>query len=144
MNYSNDLYRNIILDHIENPRNKKEIIDKEYLKSYLKNPSCGDDIFLYLLVENNIIKDVTYDVNGCTVCKASTSIMSELIMDKSITEVNNIIKNINNMLTGNVFNKEIIKDAIVFEGIKNLPPRIKCAILPYKAYMKAIGEDNEL
>jgi NifU-like protein involved in Fe-S cluster formation len=47
------------------------------------------------------------------------------------------------MLVGKSFNKDIISDAIAFEGVKNLPPRIKCAILPYKAYKKAIGEEDE-
>lgn len=144
MNYSNDLYRSIILDHIENPRNKKEINNQDYLKSYLKNPACGDDVFVYILIDKDIIKDITYDVNGCTVCKASTSIMSELLIGKTKKETNIIINNINNMLTGKDFDKNIIRDAVAFEGIKNLPPRIKCAILPYKAYKKAIGEDNEL
>ncbi|MDD4624323.1 MAG: SUF system NifU family Fe-S cluster assembly protein [Tenericutes bacterium] len=144
MNYSNDLYRNIILDHIENPKNKKEINSQEYLKSYLKNPACGDDVLIYVLIDKDIIKDVSYDVNGCTVCKASTSIMSELLIGKTLKEVDIIINNINNMLVGKDFDKNIIKDAIAFEGIKNLPPRIKCAILPYKAFKKAIGDKDEL
>ena len=143
MNYSNNIHREIILDHVENPRNKNEIDSKDYLKGYLKNPACGDDVFIYVLINNNIVKDIAYDVNGCSICKASTSIMSELLIGKSKDQVNNIITNINNMLIGKPFDDKLVLDAIAFEGIKNLPPRIKCAILPYKAYKKALGEEYE-
>ncbi len=144
MNYSNELYRDIIMDHIKNPKNIKEVNKNDYLKAYLKNPACGDDILIYVLIDNNIVKDITYDVNGCTVCRASTSIMSELLIGKTKEEVNTIISNINNMFMGNDFNRDLVDEAIAFEGVKNLPPRIKCAILPYKAYKKAIGENDEL
>ena len=144
MNYSNDLYRNIILDHIEKTSEKKDINKDDYLKAYLKNPSCGDDVFIYVLIDNNYVKDLYYEVNGCSVCKASTSIMSELLIGKSKDEINVIINNINNMLIGKEFNHDLVSEAIAFEGIKNLPPRIKCALLPYKAYKKAIGDYDEL
>lgn len=141
MNYSNELCREIILDHIENPRNKKNINKDLYLSYYLKNPSCGDELTIYVLLDNNIIKDISYDVHGCSICKASTSIMSELLIGKTKEEASIIIKNINNMLTSKNYNKNILMDAISLEGVKNLPPRIKCALLPYKAYEKAVSNE---
>jgi len=141
MNYSNEMHREIILDHIQNPRNKKET-DDTYLKAYLKNPSCGDDVFVHVLIDNNIVKDIGYDVNGCSICKASTSIMSELLIGKTKEEANYIIDNINNMLTSKKYDSSILMEANCFEGVKNLPPRIKCVLLPYKAYKRAIGEEN--
>lgn len=142
MNYSNELYREIILDHVQNPRNIKEINESDYMKAYLKNPSCGDDVFIYVQIDKNIVKDISYKVNGCSICKASTSIMSELLVGKTKEEVNLIIDNINNMLINNNFDNKVIMEAIAFEGIKKLPPRIKCALLPYKAYKKAIGDED--
>lgn len=144
MSYSKELSREIILDHVENPRNKKKIDESIYLKSYLKNPSCGDDVFVYVLLDNNIIKDISYDVNGCSICRASTSIMSELLINKTKEEGDIIIKNINNMLLDKEYDSKTIMEAVVFENIKNLPPRIKCALLPYKAYKKAIGDEYGL
>ena len=144
MNYSNDLHREIILDHVQNPRNIKDIVESDYLKAYLKNPSCGDDVLVYVLIDKDIVKDIAYKVNGCSICKASTSIMSELLVGKTKEEVNTIIDSINNMLINKDFNEDIISEAIAFQGVKNLPPRIKCTLLPYKAYKKAIGEDYGL
>lgn len=142
MNYSNELHREIILDHVQNPRNMKKIGETDYLKAYLKNPSCGDDVLIYVLIDNNTIKDIAYDVNGCSICKSSTSIMSELLIGKTKDEATNIINNINNMLTNKKYDSNLIDEAIAFEGVKNLPPRIKCTLLPYKAYKKAVGEED--
>ena len=144
MNYSNELSREIILDHVQNPKNIKDINKNIYLEAYLKNPSCGDEVTIYLLKDEKKIIDITYDVHGCSICKSSTSIMSDLLINKTIAEANVIISNINNMLLGESYDKTILGEAIAFEGVKNLPPRIKCTLLPYKAYKKAIGDEHGL
>lgn len=143
MNYTKDIYRDIILEHVENPRNVNKTINDKYKNAHLKNPSCGDEITLYVNENNNSIDDITYNVSGCSICKASSSVMSDLFIGKTIDETKEILSNINQMLVGNDYNKESIKDAIIFEGIKNLPPRIKCALLPYNAYIKALGDKYE-
>ncbi len=143
MSYTKEIYRDIILDHVENQRNSNKDINDKYNKAYVKNPSCGDEITLYVYIEKDLVKDITYQVNGCSICKASTSIMSELLFNKSIKEIDLIIENINKMLSGIKYDNKLIKDAIVFEGIKDLPPRIKCALLPYNAYKKSLGDNHE-
>lgn len=143
MNYTKDLYRDIILDHAENPRNLNKNINDKYKSAYLKNPSCGDEITIYVKENNSNIDDITYKVSGCSICKSSTSVMSDLLIGKTIKETKEIITNINQMLVGNDYKEELLKDAIIFEGIKNLPPRIKCALLPYNAYIKALGDKYE-
>lgn len=143
MNYSNDLYREIILEHVNNPKNKGNIEDKSYLKAYLKNPSCGDDVLIFVLLDNNLIKDIKYNASGCSICLSSVSIMSELLIGKTKEEANIIIENFNNMIMNKEYDKNILKDGVALSGVANLPPRIKCATLGYKAYMKAVGDLNE-
>jgi SUF system NifU family Fe-S assembly protein len=142
MNYSNDMYRQIILDHVKNPRNKKKIDDNRYLKAYLKNPSCGDDVLVYVLLEDNIVKDLSYEVNGCSICVSSVSIMSELLIGESFDNALKIIENFNNMVTNKPYDEYLLKEAVALKGVADLLPRIKCATLGYKAFLKAIGKDD--
>lgn len=139
MSYSNELiYREIILDHVKNPRNFRKQHDN-YLEKTLKNPSCGDIVTVYVSLEKNIIKDITYNVEGCSICSSSVSMMSELLIGKTISDAEEIIKNFNNMIIGASYDDKILGDAISLKGIINVPTRIKCATLGYKALMEAIG-----
>lgn len=139
MFYSNDMFKAMILDHVENPRNKgKEHTGYQY--QTLKNPSCGDIITVYIKLNNDKIEDITYDVSGCSICSASASIMSELLMGKTIEEMNYIISNFNNMVMGQTFDEEILGEAICLKGVVDVPTRIKCATLGYKAIKEAIEE----
>lgn len=137
MSYSSDMSKEIIMDHLENPRNKNKSHDN-YLETTLKNPSCGDEITLYLKCNKNNIEDITYNVKGCSICSASISIMSELLISKNINEVNEIIVNFDKMMINENFNENIIEDAIVFRNIPTIPARIKCATLSYNALKKLL------
>lgn len=145
MSYFNDeqIYREIIIDHVKNPRNIKKPTDN-YKKTYLKNPSCGDELTLYVLFDEtkNKVKDITYKVSGCSICCSSVSMMSELLIGKTNNEIDNIIDNFNNMVMGNEYNLELLGDAVSLKGIVKVPPRIKCAILGYKAFQKIVGENH--
>lgn len=145
MSYSNDLYRQIILEHTENPRNKNKNHDG-YSEYTLKNPSCGDIVTVYVKLVNDNIIDVTYEVEGCSICNSSTSMMSELMMGKTVTEAKMIINDFNNMVTGDVFDENVLGEAISLKGVATIPARIKCATLPYKAFALAsniAGENHE-
>ena len=87
------LKRQIIMDHYENPRNKSLVNDPRYLKVNMNSESCIDDIDIQILVEDNIIKDFRFDGVGCTISTASTSILSELVINKTIDEALTIIQN---------------------------------------------------
>lgn len=142
MSYSTDnIYREIILDHVNNPRNKNKGHDN-YKEKTLKNPACGDTVTVYVLLENELIKDITYNVEGCSICSSSVSMMSELLIGKTIVEAKEIINNFNNMIMEKEYDKEILKDAISLEGVSKMLPRIKCATLGYKAFLEAC-EENE-
>lgn len=147
MSYSNEMiYREIILDHLKNPRHKNKN-HENYKIAILKNPACGDIVMVYAKIDNDKIIDITYDVAGCSICAASTSIMSEALLGKGKDEVEEFISNFNKMMIGENYNEELLQDAICFKGIINVPARIKCATLGYKALLQIfdekVGEDNE-
>ncbi len=146
MSYFNDeqMHREIIMDHVKNPRNIKDASDN-YKMTHLKNPSCGDELTLFVLYDedSDIVNDITYNVSGCSICCSSVSMMSELLIGKNKKELNNIVNNFNNMITGEKYNPEVLGDAISLKGVVNVPPRIKCATLGYKAFMEVMSGNHE-
>ncbi len=139
MNYSNEINREIIIDHVQKPRNQRI---ENYPSKQLKNPACGDIITLYVDYQKNKIKDICYQASGCSLCVASTSIMSQLVKNKNKKELEKIIDQILKMLTNQAYDQKLLRDASCFEGVKNISPRIKCVTLPYKALQEIIGEKD--
>ena len=140
--FNEEMYKEIIMDHIKSPRNKDK--DHEgYLEYTLKNPSCGDIVTTYISLEDETVKDITYNVEGCSICCSSASMMSEIFKGKTVEETKKIIEEFNKMMIGEEFNEEILESAISLKGVYNTPPRIKCATLGYKSYLEAIGENYE-
>jgi len=113
---SDDIYREIILDHYRNPRNKGKINNPDVV-IHDSNPLCGDQIDIYLKVVEGQIKDIKFDGKGCAISQASASMLTEMVMDKPLTTA-----------------KDISKDEVLENiGLTNLgPARIKCALLSLK------------
>ncbi|MBQ6817911.1 MAG: iron-sulfur cluster assembly scaffold protein, partial [Bacilli bacterium] len=84
--FSDDIKRTILLEHYQNPHNKGLVEDDRYHLVHNASDSCIDDIKVQMLIEDGIIKDVRFDGVGCTICFASTSIISDLIKGKSKEE----------------------------------------------------------
>lgn len=113
---SDDIYREIILDHYRNPRNKGKLPHAD-VSSHDSNPLCGDEIDIHLKVEQGKIKDIKFEGRGCAISQASASMLTEMVLDKPLTAV-----------------KDLAKDDILENiGLMNLgPARIKCALLSLK------------
>lgn len=136
-----DLYRDIIMEHYKNPRNKGLLNNDKYKKVNLLNPSCGDDVTIQVLVEDDIIKDVRHDGHGCSICCSSASVMSETLVNKTTKEAQNIIDEYMLMLTGKEYNKNILKgEVIAYIGVSKFPARIRCASIAWKAMEEALVE----
>lgn len=129
--------REIIMDHYSNPRNRKRMEDSNYLKQNTRNTSCIDNLDIYCLIDRDIIKDITFDGEACAISISSASIMTTLLKDKTITEAKEIINNIDNMLNDLEYDKDLIKEASVYENTKNTS-RKTCAWLPYAGIKKII------
>ena len=136
------LIREIIMDHYEYPRNKKLKNDEKYTKVNLDSESCIDNIDLEVLVEEGKIKDICFDGVACTISTASTSIMSELLKDKSIEEANVIIENYLNMLYWKDYDEELLGEAAAFVNTSKQANRIKCATLSWNGLKEIINKDK--
>jgi nitrogen fixation NifU-like protein len=136
-----DLYREVIMEHYKNPLNKGLTDDTRYSKVNLLNPSCGDDVTIQVLVEKNTIKDVRHDGHGCSICCSSASVMSNALINKSVKDAEDIIKEYLVMLTGQPYNEEILTgEPIAYIGVSRFPARIRCASIAWKAMEEAIQE----
>ena len=128
---NNNIKRTIILDNYENPYNKGLTNDKDYCIVNANNESCIDNFDLEIKVENNIIKDMHFDGEGCAISTSSTSIMIKLLIGKTIDEAIKIIEEYENMIDEKQYDESILEDAIVYSDVYKQPSRKKCALLSY-------------
>ncbi len=135
-----NLYRQVIMDHYKNPRNKGLKDSEEYYSVHLKNPTCGDDLTIQIKVEDNKITEVYHDGTGCSISMSAASVMSETIMGMNLEEAKKVINNYVEMVKGEEFDEEMFMgDAIVYQGVSQFPARFKCATIAWKALDKAIS-----
>ncbi|MBN2605198.1 MAG: SUF system NifU family Fe-S cluster assembly protein [Bacilli bacterium] len=143
MNNLETLYRQVIMDHYKNPRNKGLVTNSLYKTIHIKNPSCGDDITIQTKVENGLIKDIRHDGTGCSICCSSASVMSETLKGKTITDAKKISSTYINMLTNQEYDTSVeLEDAIVYQGVSKFPARIKCASIAWKAFEGTLEESE--
>ncbi len=138
-----EMMREIIVDHYQNPRNFQEISDDRYITIHMDSASCIDDIYVHVLIEDGIVKDCKWHGKGCAISTASTSIMSELIVDKTEKEANDIMTEFNKMLAGEDFDDEVLGEAICFMNVNRQPSRITCANISWRGLQKAFIEEEK-
>ena len=130
--------REIILENMEHPFNKESVLDSKYTKVNSNNPNCIDNIDIYVLVEDNIIKDLKFMGEACAISTSSTSIMIKNLIGKSVEDAKTYINNFYHMCNEEEYDKELLNEAIVYEDIYKQNNRKNCALLPYKAILKAL------
>ena len=140
---SPEMMRAVIMDHYEYPRNKKLKGEAGYLKVHMDSESCIDDIYIEALIENGVIKDVCFDGIGCTISTASTSIMSELMKDKTIEEAQEIINNYLKMINMEEFDEDLLEEAVVFRNTGRQANRIKCATIGWNGMQELIDQSKK-
>lgn len=138
------LYRQVIMEHYKNPQNKGLISDSDYLISHFKNPSCGDDVKMQLLIKDGIIEDIRHEGIGCSICCSSASVASVTLKGKTVKEAKLIIKEFYEMIKGLEYNKKILSgDAQAYQGVSKFPARIRCATLAWNAIEQGIEKETE-
>lgn len=137
-----ELYQQVILDHSRTPRNYYKLAVANHIAEG-HNPLCGDRVTVFLLLENGIIRDVSFQGEGCAISKASASIMTETLKGKTKEEADAVFQKFHDMVTtGNSDVDEMGKLAI-FAGVSKFPARVKCAILPWHAIVATLqGKEN--
>ena len=124
-----NLRRSIILDNYNNPNNRQRHDNDDYIKTNSRNVSCIDNIDVYVKIEDNTIKDITYEGEACAISISSSSIISNLLKDKTLEQAKEIINNYYNMIEEKEYNKELLEEANVFDEIYKQPSRKMCATL---------------
>lgn len=134
------MMRQIIMDHYEYPRNKRVIEGAPSARVNIA--SCIDDITVFARVEDDQLKDVSFEGIGCTISMASASIMSELVLGKSIDEVNALIAAFKAMVHETTIDHALLKEAIVFKNVGKQANRIQCALMGWQA-LETLVSDHE-
>jgi len=144
MNRLENLYRQIIMDHYKNPRNKGLLDDARYRKEHIKNPSCGDDVTIQTYCEDGVVKDIRHEGTGCSICCSSASVLSELLKDRPIEEALTISDNYTKMIANQPYDDTIeFEDALAYQGVRNFPARTKCATIAWKAFESTVKEVDD-
>ncbi|MFR9278869.1 nitrogen fixation NifU-like protein [Ezakiella coagulans] len=127
------IYTELILHASSDKKNFRKIENPD-IEELGHNPSCGDELTIYAKINDGKIVDASFTGEGCAISKASTSLMIDIIKGKTVDEAKEIIAVFLNMIRGEELTKDELKklkDARVFEGIKKLPARVKCATLSW-------------
>ncbi|MBA3264962.1 MAG: SUF system NifU family Fe-S cluster assembly protein [Nocardioidaceae bacterium] len=136
------LYQEIILDHYKTPHHAglREPFEAEV---HHVNPTCGDEVTLRVHVEDEVVSDISYDAEGCSISQASTSVLADLLIGKPISEANNIHAKFVELMQGRGQiepDEEILEDGIAFAGVAKFPARVKCALLGWMAWKDATAQ----
>lgn len=138
-----DLYRRVIMDHYQKPRNRGTI-ENGAVTVELNNPTCGDRISLQMQVEHDIIKDAKFIGEGCSISLASASMMTEAVKGLNVDEAVKLSHMFSNMMKGEDVDVEAfpLEDVVALQGVSKFPARIKCATLAWKA-LEQVAEQNK-
>ena len=134
------LYQEVILDHYKRPQHKGLAATYDAHVHHV-NPSCGDEITLNVTLDGDRVAAITWDGVGCSISQASVSILSDLLLGKSISEAELILTNFTELMQSKgtmVGDDAILEDAVAMAGVSKFPARIKCALLGWMAYKDAV------
>lgn len=150
-----DLYREIILDHYRSPRNRGELSVPPAHKVEGFNPLCGDEVVLYLLVEDGVVTDVKIAGQGCSISQASTSMMSAAVKGQPVAAARRLISAFKALMSihesklegegdGSDLQAELegvrLGDLEALQGVVKFPVRIKCATLAWNTLQQGLDE----
>lgn len=130
---TNEMMRAIIMDHSSSPLHKHEPKNDQYEKIHMHSDNCIDDIDVYVLFENDIVKDACFTGIGCTISTSSTDILCELIISKSKEETLKIIDEYNHMLHEEPYDEDLLDEANAFKNTSKQAARIRCATIGFRA-----------
>ena len=133
-----ELKKAIIMEHYQNPINRNTIEDTRYIKVNSNSETCIDDIDLYILFEDNKIKDLHFNGEACAISTSATSIMIKLLIGKTIEEIEELITNYYNMIEEKEYNEDLLEEACCYDEIYKQQNRKGCATIPWKGIEKAI------
>lgn len=145
MSFNNldSLYRQVIMDHYKSPRNYGTLSDNA-LTLEMNNPTCGDRIEVHLMIEDDRIKDVKFEGEGCSISLASASMMTEAVKGQKLVDALTMSETFSRLMLGEIdeLSDQDMGDAEALKGVSKFPARIKCATLAWKAMEKATNQSE--
>jgi nitrogen fixation NifU-like protein len=133
-----DIYKEVILDHYKNPRNKRELSGAE-LSGHQNNPLCGDEITVFVQTEGSSIVDVSFQGAGCSISQSSASMMTEAVKGQPVDDVRRLAGDFRGMMSGDVEpDEDEFGDLVALKGVVKYPIRIKCAVLAWDVLQEAL------
>ena len=143
-----DLYREIILDHYRTPRNRGELAPPA-VRAEGHNPLCGDEIQVYLDVQDGVVSDIKVAGQGCSISQSSASMMTQAVKGKNLDEVRAIVRRFKGMMSVDDAESDAddasvaavkLGDLEALQGVVKFPVRIKCATLACNTLLQALAE----
>ena len=129
-------YREILLDHFEHPRNRRELDDAD-IEEYIDNPLCGDQVTVYARVQDGAFEEVSFTGRGCSISQASASMLTEQLTGKSREEAEEKIEAFLEMMRTE--EKEDLGELAALKGVVQTPNRIRCATLAWEAMRRGLS-----
>jgi nitrogen fixation protein NifU and related proteins len=139
------MYQDIILDHYRNPHHKG-LRDPYDAEVHHINPTCGDEITLRVALKGDTIEDVSYESLGCSISQASASVLSDLLIGKTVPEALAVQETFLDLMQSQGAaepDEDVLEDAVAFAGVSKYPARIKCALLSWMAWKDATARALE-
>ena len=144
MSELSELYQQVILDHNKKPRNFRKLATANHTAEGF-NPLCGDQLTVYLQLEHDAVKDISFEGQGCAIWKASASMMTQAVKGKSKQEVETIFNQFHRMVTGQL-DEETEPNQLgrltIFSGVREFPVRVKCATLSWHTMHAALNNQE--
>lgn len=141
-----DIYQEIILDHNRKPRNFR-VMEEANRRAEGINPLCGDVVTIYLHVEDDVVRDVSFQGSGCAISKASASLMTGSLKGKGVEEARGLFRKFHQLVTSDAEDDDVDEAALgklaAFGGVRRFPARIKCASLAWHTMQAALEQKNE-
>lgn len=141
-----DLYQEIIVDHSKSPRNCR-VLKGANLSAEGDNPLCGDHVTVYVEMDGDRVKDISFQGNGCAISTASASLLTEMLKGKTRAEVEALFESFHDVVTGVPHEEKPGDPALgklkVFAGVSQFPLRVKCATLVWHTLKAALNQIKE-
>src|SRR5436190_19258476 len=134
-----DLSREIILDHYQNPRNHGRL-EEPTVANRGHNPLCGDEIELSLLIDGERIGDIRFSGRGCSISQASASMMTDVVKGHTLDDVDTAVQRFTQSMANRQSPPRELEDELdALQGVKRYPARVKCALLPWTTLRETVG-----
>ena len=144
MSELSDLYQEVILEHNKNPRNFREIENADKIAEG-HNPLCGDQLKLYLAMDDDTVTDVAFKGSGCAISKASASMMTQVVKGKTREQAEALFGEFHRMVLGEM-DEEAEENSLgklkIFAGVREFPARVKCASLSWHTLHAALNNED--